>query len=92
MPQKQEIIRALASKNIRALASKKSSGPRGNKVQFAVNDKEYFVDFVPEEGRWFVFTPTMEGFYRVPVVHDDQLPVASPVVVIPEDEGPKTIN
>ena len=84
MPQKQEIIRALASE--------KGSGPGESKVQFAVNDKEYFVNFVPEEGRWFVFTPTTEGFYRVPVVHDDQLPVLSPVVVIPEDEGPKTIN
>lgn len=61
-------------------------------MQFAVNDKQYFVNFVPEEGRWFVFTPTAEGFYRVPVVHDDQLPVVSPVVVIPEDEDPKTIN
>ena len=62
------------------------------KVQFAVNDKQYFVNFVPEEGQWFVFTPTGEGFHRIPVVHDDQLPIGSPVVVIPEDEGRKTIN
>jgi len=28
---------------------------------------------------------------RVPVVHDDELPIGSPVIVIP-DEGRKTIN
>ena len=68
------------------------SDPRENKVQFAVNGNEYYLSFVPEEGQWFVFTPTAEGLQRVPVVHDDELHINSPVVVIPEDEGPKTIN
>jgi hypothetical protein len=61
-------------------------------VQFAINGKEYFVSFVPEEGQWFVFTPTAEGFCRTPVVHDDEPPIGSPVVVISENEGRKTIN
>jgi hypothetical protein len=61
-------------------------------VQFAVNGNEYFLSFVPEEGQWFVFTPTAEGLQRVPVVHDDELPIGNPVVVIPEEEGRKTIN
>jgi hypothetical protein len=61
-------------------------------VQFAVNGNEYFLSFVPEEGQWFVFTPTAEGLQRVPVVHDDELPIGSPVIVIPEDEDRKTIN
>jgi hypothetical protein len=71
---------------------KKRFGPREIKVQFAVNGNEYFLSFVPEEGGWFVFTPTAQGFYRTPVVHDDELPIGNPVVVIPEDKGPKTIN
>jgi hypothetical protein len=61
-------------------------------VQFAVNGIDYFVDFVPEEGQCFVFTPTAQGLQRVPVVHDDELPIGNPVVVVPEDEGRKTIN
>ena len=61
-------------------------------MQFAINGNEYFLSFVPEEGQWFVFTPTPEGLQRVPVVHDDEPPIGSPVVVIPEDEGRKTIN
>ena len=61
-------------------------------MQFAVNGNEYFLSFVPEEGEWFVFTPTAEGLHRVPVVHDDELPLDSPVVVVPGEEGRKTIN
>jgi hypothetical protein len=71
---------------------KRDLGSGENTVQFAVNGNEYYLSFVPEEGQWFVFTPTAEGVQRVPVVHDDELPIGSPVVVIPEDEGRKTIN
>ncbi|HKC71954.1 MAG TPA: hypothetical protein VKB60_10045 [Terriglobales bacterium] len=61
-------------------------------MQFAVNGNEYFLSFVPEEGQWFVFTPTVEGLQRVPVVHDDDLPIGNPVVVIQEGEDHKTVN
>jgi hypothetical protein len=61
-------------------------------VQFAVNGRNYFLSFVPEEGRWFVFSPTAQGFYRIPVVHDDQLPVMGAVVFNPREEGRKTMN
>jgi len=61
-------------------------------VQFAVNGNEYFLSFVPEEGQWFVFSPTAEGLQRVPVVHDDELPIGNPVVVIQEGEDHKTVN
>jgi hypothetical protein len=61
-------------------------------VQFAVNNQQYFLSFVPEEGRWFVFTPTARGFYHVPVVHDDQLPIAGPVLFNAADEDRKTMN
>jgi hypothetical protein len=85
MPQKPEIIRALAP--ARELWVQGS-----NTVQFAVNGIDYFVNFVPEEGQWFVFTATAQGFSRVPVVDDDQRPIGTPVVVISEDEDRKTIN
>ena len=81
----QKIIRALAP-------AKGGSGPRENQLQFAVNGKEYFLSFVQEEGQWFVFTPRAQGFYRVPVVHDDQMPIVNMLVVNPEDEGRRTIN
>jgi hypothetical protein len=61
-------------------------------VQFAVKNKQYFVNFVPEEGQWFVFTPTGQGFHRIPVVHDDQLPVVGSVIINPEDVDRKLVN
>ena len=65
---------------------------KGEAMQFAVNGNEYFLSFVPEEGEWFVFTPTADGLHRVPVVHDDELPIGNPVVVIQEGEDHKTVN
>jgi hypothetical protein len=41
-----------------------------NKLQFEVNNAMYFLNFVPDEGRWYVFTPTDKGFIKVPVAMD----------------------
>jgi hypothetical protein len=30
----------------------------------------YFVNFVPDEGRWYVFQPSGEGYIKVPVAMD----------------------
>jgi len=40
-------------------------------VQFEVNDQTYFVDFVPDEGRWYVFSPTDQGMIKIPVAMDE---------------------
>ena len=40
-------------------------------MQFEVNDQMFFLNFVPDEGRWFVFAPTALGVVRMPVDVDE---------------------
>jgi hypothetical protein len=42
----------------------------GSKVQFKVNDREYFLAFVEDEKKWFVFSPSQDGMQRLPVYVD----------------------
>ena len=45
--------------------------PKGRfKLQFEVNGQPYFLAFVEEERRWFVFAPTTSGVRRIPVYVD----------------------
>jgi hypothetical protein len=39
-------------------------------VNFEVNGQMFFVNFVPEEGRWFCFAPTPTGLQKIPVSMD----------------------
>jgi hypothetical protein len=39
-------------------------------VRFEVNGQLFFVNFVPEEGRWFCFAPTLTGMQKIPVSMD----------------------
>jgi|GraSoiStandDraft_30_1057271.scaffolds.fasta_scaffold2449692_2 hypothetical protein len=61
-------------------------------MQFEVNGRQYFLNFIPSEGRWFLFTPSAQGFRRVPIVEDDALGVVGSFMVDSEDEGRKPIN
>jgi hypothetical protein len=36
-------------------------------LQFEVNDQAYFLNFVEDEGLWYVFRPTGNGVIRIPV-------------------------
>jgi hypothetical protein len=36
-------------------------------VQFEVNNQAYFLNYVEDEGRWYVFQPTGNGVIRIPV-------------------------
>ena len=40
-------------------------------MQFEVNNQTYVVNFVPEEGRWYVLAPTDTGVVRIPVEVDE---------------------
>lgn len=44
---------------------------RGNELQFRIRDQEYFLAFVEQEKRWYVFAPTPEGVNRLPVYVDE---------------------
>ena len=39
-------------------------------MQFQVNGKDYFLAFVEDEGRWYVFAPTAQSIQRIPVYMD----------------------
>lgn len=36
-------------------------------MQFQVNHQAYFLNFVEDEGQWYVFRPTGTGVIRIPV-------------------------
>jgi hypothetical protein len=45
-------------------------------LQFTVKAKQYYLGFVSNEGRWFLFTPAAQDFHRIPVVDDGSMPFA----------------
>ena len=36
-------------------------------LQFEINDQAYFLNYVEDEGLWYVFRPTGTGMIRIPV-------------------------
>jgi len=44
----------------------------------------FFVNFVPEEGRWFCYAPTPMGMQKIPVSMDGALFDASYTVALDE--------
>lgn len=52
-------------KAVRPWTSKRSSA-----VQFQIKGQDYFLAFVEQERRWYVFSPTPQGIHRVPVYVD----------------------
>jgi len=59
---------------------------KGANVQFELNDNMYFVDFVPAEGRWYVFLPTDTGVQRIPVAGDESLNIVHFPAELPEPD------
>jgi len=43
---------------------------RGNKLNFQVKGQEYFLAFVEDERRWYLFVPSEQGMERFPVYVD----------------------
>jgi hypothetical protein len=41
-----------------------------NELQFKIKEQDYFLAFVEQEKRWYVFAPTSEGVNRIPVYVD----------------------
>jgi hypothetical protein len=39
-------------------------------LQFQIKGKDYFLAFVEDEKRWYVFAPTTQGVNRIPVYVD----------------------
>ena len=43
---------------------------RGNNLQFQIKGRDYFLAFVEQEKRWYVFSQTADGVERIPVYVD----------------------
>jgi hypothetical protein len=59
-------------------------------LQFEVNNRPYFLNFVPEKGRWFLFKATRTGIESVPVVDDDRPLFFTDEVEV--DTDPEAVN
>ena len=65
-----------------------TGGGRNITMNFEVNGQMFFVNFVPEEGRWYCYAPTPGGVQRLPVSMDTA-PFES--YAVPIDEQAKEI-
>ena len=45
-------------------------GFRINSMNFEFKGQTFFLNFVPGEGRWFLYAPTPEGMQRMAVADD----------------------
>ncbi len=59
-------------------------------MQFEVNQQPYFLDFIPEEGRWILFKATRSGIETVPVVNDDDTALFPDKIEV--DSDPEVVN
>jgi hypothetical protein len=50
----------------------------------------FFVNFVPEEGRWYCYAPTATGMQRIPVSMDSAPFVSFPVSV--DEQAKEVVN
>ena len=57
-------------------------------MRFEFNGQMFFVNFVPEEGRWYCYAPTATGVQRIPV-STDGTPFSS--FMFPVDEQEKEV-
>jgi len=59
-----------------------------SELRFEVNGQMFFVNFVPEEGRWYCYAPTGMGMQRIPVSMDT---APFEAFAIPMDEQAKEV-
>jgi len=43
---------------------------RGRDLQFRIKGQDYFLAFVEQEKRWYLFSPNEDGLNRIPVYVD----------------------
>lgn len=59
-------------------------------LQFEVNQQPYFLNFIPEKGRWILFKATRSGIETVPVVNDDEATLFPDGIEV--DSDPEVVN
>ncbi len=59
-------------------------------MRFEVNGQMFFVNFVPEEGRWYCYAPTATGVQKIPV-STDGTPFES-FTVLQDEQAKEVVN
>jgi hypothetical protein len=68
MPQ---ITRITVRESVKSVATFLSfTQKRSSAVQFQIKGQDFFLAFVEQEKRWYVFSPTAQGINRIPVYVD----------------------
>jgi hypothetical protein len=62
----------------------------GSELRFEVNGQMFFVNFVPEEGRWYCYAQTAGGVQRIPVSIDSSPFEAFTVAV--DEQAKEVVN
>ncbi|MFZ0707005.1 MAG: hypothetical protein WAM71_15460, partial [Candidatus Korobacteraceae bacterium] len=63
-----------------------------HKLRFDVNGQSYVLSFNPNEGRWYLLTPSIDGRVKAIPVIDDAAGFIPNIVVPMGDEGPAVVN
>jgi hypothetical protein len=61
-------------------------------LRFEVNGQSYLLSFNPNEGRWYLLTPGIDGRVKAISVLDDVAGFIPNVIVPMGDEGPAVVN
>ena len=61
-------------------------------MQFEVLGQPYFLQYIDDEGRWFLFRPGPRGIEQIPVEEDSAQPMFGGVIMPLGEEGKTTIN
>jgi len=62
-----------------------------DKLRFEVNGQMFFVNFVPEEGRWYCYAPTPTGVQRIPVSMDSS-PFDASFIIAADEQAKEVLN
>jgi len=61
-------------------------------MQFEVQGQSYFLKYLDEEGRWFLFRPGAHGIEQIPVEEDSAQPMFGGVIMPFGEEGKSSVN
>ena len=67
------------------------SAEGASKVRFEINGQMFFVNFVPEEGRWYCYAPTPTGVQRIPVAMDTA-PFNASFIIAADEQAKDVVN
>lgn len=61
-------------------------------MRFEVNGQAYFLNYLDEEGSWFLFRPGVRGIEQIPVEEDSGQRLFGGIIIPFEEEGNSKIH